>query len=262
MSENIDNAMTALAGSENGGSEPDYKSMYEQSQRELQKERVEAGRLKKTMGELEALRKENEAMKSSQVRQSLIEAVPENERTDLPESVLNAAATMAEKAADGVSRRLEEIERRSAESAREASKRAFFDRVNSSFPGFIHDIQAGGDKSVAWNSYLRHNRASVVNAIEGSDYETMVYHIKQFFTSTLGIQAPSGATDQPTYPEPRSSGGGMPAEGGDSANKHYTIDEFNVLERKADDAKARGDIDAYRRLTQEMDNILSEGRIG
>lgn len=266
MSNEIESKMNAVLGTGSAATvETDWKARAEELERQLQKERVEGGRLKKTSDELEALRRENEELKAKRREEELISSIPESERDAVPEEVLNVAAKMAKQAESRFDARLKSIEDarlRDAEEARETARRGIVQKVQSYCPRFLGDVSEGSDKYAAWCEYKRYNEASITGAFAAGDFDTLKYHIDSFYNSKLGIPVPTGDQDGTAAPDPRNNGGGY-AGGGEphASGKVYTQEEFLELYDKVEQARSRGDYAEMKRLNAEIEKAPAEGRV-
>lgn len=251
------------ADSANGAGDKDAR--IAELERELQKERVESGRLKKTNEELAHLREEVARLKERKGVDSVIESVPEDVRNDIAPEVLRASGTMANRAAAEVAGSIsKDIEKQNEEirMLREENQRrdrvAFTQRINMQFPGFMSSVSEGGDKHDAWIKYQRYNAGSIVSALNANDFDTIAYHIERF-CNELGVPVPSGKGGSAT-PDPRSLAGGT---GTVSVNngRIYTPEEYNALFDQKEAARDRGDYAEVKRISDEINRAQAEGRI-
>lgn len=267
-------AVEALRGGDGGGKPNggdgaaiDYRAEYEKLQKQLQGERVEAGRLKKANEENAALRKRIEELENRRGIDEAVEALPEDLR-EIPDDLKQGAAAMAKHMIDKSNAerdaRLREIESRFEEDAqrrRMDAMRAFMVRIEANYPGFIRGVSEGGDKQKAWADYQRHNAATISQALDGGDFDTLSYHIKQFYSS-IGLASPSGS-GEPATPEPRSIGGGETMPQGMNPGRTYSVDEYK---RILDDAQTkfqnqRLTYREYSAICGELTKAYREGRV-
>lgn len=259
---NTENLMNALSGqNDSAGASEDWKSKYEALERKLQSERVEEGRLRKANEELEAARKRIAELENSDRTQKILADMPSDfGGEDIPDDFKNASAAIAARVVDksmgGIEERMAKIERQTQEDAQSA----FLNRINAKYPGFLDGIGVGGDKQAAWNKYLRHNKASVESAIKAGDYDTLVYHINNFYTGELGIPVPSGDYGDPASADPSASVGG-PKVVEMSPGKIYTQAEILALYDQIEAARDRGDYAEKVRIENEVEKAQREGRV-
>ena len=272
MNKETEQAVKALMGNGNAladaGGEKDWKTLYEESQRQLQSARVDQGRVAKLDAEKKELEKQLHDLQSRRNEEEIIRGVPEGELEGVPNDIVSASAKLAaaavEKERAATEERLARIEQERA-AEREAIARqaqdAFVERINDAHPGFIQSAMLeGGDKHEAWNAYLRHNKASVREAFARCDYDSLEYHINAFYEKVLHVPVPSAGGAQSTASDPSASSGGSgnPVGGG---KKLYTQAEYDALEKSYEEARANRDYTKANEISRELDSILSEGRI-
>ena len=234
--ETTENILGALggnaAGADNGGA-PDYKALYEEAQKQLQTEKVEAGRLKQ----------EVEKRGSALIAQKAAEM---------------AVAGQNERLVRLEQEREEEKKRKAQEAQAEMLK-----RIDETFPGFGKSVLVGGDKHDAWNKYLVRNAPSVVKALNDADFDTMKYHVEMFFKG-LELPLPSGSQDGSAAPDPRSMGGGVESQTVVlQPGKTYTANEYK---RILDDAQGKFQrhllsYKEYVGICEELSKAYKEGRV-
>lgn len=249
-------------GSGNGGA-PDYKALYEEAQKKLQSEKVEAGRLRKEIEANDALRKEIEELKKSKRTEEAIAALPDDLKTEVPDDIQRTSAIIAQKSVDaamqGTNERLARLEKEREELAR----RELDARLNSSFPGFGRDIGPGGDKREAWEKYQTRNAQTIAHAIATADFETLKYHIEMFYRD-IGLPPPSGDQGGTAAPDPRAMGGGIGSQTATlQPGKNYTANEYR---RILDDAQAKFQrhilsYKEYADICEELSKAYREGRV-
>ena len=269
MNEEMEKAMNALAGGEApagkpaGGDTTDWKAKYEEAQRELASAKVEQGRVKKLDEENKALRSRLAGAEALKRAKEEVAGMDEATRGEVPEDYLVGAGVLAQKmAADAIEAKSAEFERRMAEREQRdaaASRQRFGQRIEQEFPGFLRDaVSDGGDKHAAWVQYQRYNAASINTAVNACDFDTLSWHIQQFYTNTLGINPPSGGTGA-AAPDPSSIGGGTPAAA--RPGKVYTWDEIDKLYDEIEVLRSRGDKEGMKRLSDEIEKAQREGRV-
>ena len=274
MNAETENIIGAIGGTPadgtTGGGEPDYKALYEEMQRKLQSEKVEAGRLKRSEEEKAALRKELEELKKAKRTEEAMNALPDDLKAEVPDDFKRGSAIIAQKAVDtamaGTEERLARLEQGAeAEKLRleSARKAEFAARINATFPGFAKSIGKGGDKYDAWVKYQRHNLGSIQAALASCDFDTLKYHIEMFHREA-GIPVPSGSQDGAAAPDPRSMGGGASTQAAVlQPGKTYTAQEY---QRILNDAQARFQrhvigYKEYVGICGELTKAYKEGRV-
>lgn len=266
MSETAEkDALSVMAGTSEGsavaGGE-DWKSKYEALERKYQTEKVESGRLSKTNEELAAARKRIAELEGIDRTKRAMADIPEEISGDVPDYYKATSAIIAQRTVDESMAAMNERMERMEMQANEGAKNAFANRINSEFPGFLNGIGPGGDKQAAWDKYLKHNSASVREAMARGDYDTLTYHIREFYQRELGVPVPTGKGVS-TVPDPsQTSGGGKPVVTASFIpGKIYTQAEYSALEQRAEEARSRRNFTEYQAMTQELDRIIAEGRI-
>ena len=264
MSETTMNALSALAGvtqpaGNADGDSTDWKAKYEEAQRQLASARVEQGRVKKLDEEKKALEAKLAELDASRRAQAVMDGLPDDLRDVLPEDYAKGATLLAQRTVDAAlaerDAELAQLKARNAESA----QRQFAERIEQSFPGFLATAVAeGGDKHDAWVQYQRFNAASINEATKACDFDTLSWHIQQFYTNTLGIAAPSGGTGA-AAPDPSTTGGGTPVAVRHGAK--LTLQDVQALYDKADTALREGKEAEHDRIVKEIESAYAEGRV-
>ncbi len=255
-------------GTKTTGEEPDYKALYEKAQHELDVVKVEQGRVRKL----------NEELQAKNVRIAELEkgaalgALPDELKETVPEAMKEAALLLSkgvvdkamheqEEALAAQNRRLAEIERRQQEeAARGQSDRidAFMSELTQAFPDFMKGLAAGGTFKAAWDEYQVNNAESLSAGFAACDFRKVSYHIKRFCEST--DFDPSGGRGDIAAPDPCSLGGGVPRHDA-GGSKTYTMQEYNSLQEKARRLREEYRFDEYRKLSRELEDAWSEGRV-
>lgn len=267
MNDETKKAMDALAG--NGGTDAaatDWKAKCEELQRQLNSARVDEGRVKKLDEKNKALERELAEARASRRVQSVIDDLPEDVRSSNPDESLKGAAIIAQRMTEQtLASRDEELaalkaqiaEREQREQA--ANQSRFTARIEQEFPGFLASAVAeGGANHAAWVQYQRFNAPSIQAAARSFDFDTLAYHIRQFYMSGLGIEPPSGGK-APAAPDPGNIGGGQPVVV--KPGKTYTWDEIDKLYDEIEELRSRGDKAGMRRLADEIEQAQREGRV-
>ena len=236
-------------------------------ERQLNSAKADNGRWAKVNERLKELEKENEALKASRRSENIVTSL-KGELGEVPDEFAGAAAKIAGRAVDGAMKDVnEELARlrqeREAERAAslERAKEDFIRKIDAKYPKFRSDVDGGDEvKTKAWRNFLGHNLGSVKDAYERCDFDSLAYHIDRFYREELDRTPPNG-NREPTSPDPTNRGGGTSVIIGDSS-KIYTTEEYQALEAKATSLRYQpGKYADYQKLRDELDNIISEGRV-
>lgn len=234
---------------------------------ELQRERVESGRVK-------ALNQKVKELEAAVASASL----PENLRGSVSDEVVQAAHAMASREAQGV--RSETDQRFDAERTERArfeaqskadhervvaNQKAMFDaRVSERFPKFFVSVGAGGDKSDAWGKYMNLNGPSVFAAYNNFDFEAVCYHIAAFYRE-IGVSSNADGATAATADPRGDSGSGesridMSIPG---TKKTYGYDEYvSEMDKVQKDFYAhRIDRKTYDAKIKELESAVAESRV-
>lgn len=271
MNEEMEKAMNALSGSgaaggDAGGDATDWKAKYEEAQRQLQSAKVEQGRVKKLDEEKKALEAKVAELSASRRSEAAISALPDDIREDMPENFAKGSALVAQRMVDEAlaSRDAELRELKAQMAVREQqgaaiARQNFAQKIGNEFPGFFRDaVLEGGDKHAAWQKYLRFNAASVTTAFNACDFDTLSWHIRNFYNTEVGIPPPSGGTGA-AAPDPSPTGGGTSVA--IRPGKTYTWDEIDKLYDEIESLRSRGDFEGMKRLSDEVERAQKEGRV-
>jgi len=278
MNKETEEAVEALGGSLGGGDNvvaaggaedtTDYKAEFEKLQKQLQGERVEAGRLKKANEENAALRKRLEELEAQRGTEEAVNALPENLK-ELPDDYKQGAAALAKHMVDKANAardaKMNEMEERfKAEEKRRRLEAmgSFVGRIEATFPGFLASIREGGDKKAAWVRYQRFNAATIKTALAESDFDTLSHHISQFYSS-IGVAVPSGSQDGSAAPDPRSMGGGVQTQIPGGPGKTYSAEEYKRILDEAQTKFQSQQISYkdYSAICGELTKAYREGRV-
>jgi len=274
-------AMSAIggenpAGGEGGGEvgsgkvgEVDYKARCAELEQQLRSAHVEGGRVKKLDGELKAAQARIAELEERNAREAALGELPEELR-DVPDDIKNTSLAIAQglvqKAMAGSERRMKELEERvnHGETLRSQQTAAdFVQKVNEKFPGFLGAIAKGGDKNEAWSKYQLHNLATIQTAIRNCDFDTLSYHIGQFYRFIDQVP-PSGNQDGSAAPDPRSTGGGANTQSGIvQPGKTYSIQEWCKIRDEAQSKFQSQKISYkdYAAICDELTKAHREGRV-
>ncbi len=268
MNEEMEKAMNALSGSgaaggDAGGDATDWKAKYEEAQRQLNSAKVEQGRVKKLDEENKALRSRLAGAEALRRAKEEVANMGEDQRGEVPEDYLVGAGVLAQKmTAEAIAAQKAEFDQRMAErEQREAAtaRQNFAQKIGNEFPGFFRDaVLEGGDKHAAWQKYLRFNAASVTTAFNACDFDTLSWHIRNFYNTEVGIPPPSGGTGA-AAPDPSPTGGGTSVAV--KSGKVYTWDEIDKLYDEIEVLRSRGDREGMKRLSDEVEKAQREGRV-
>lgn len=258
--EQMDALMGGANSPANGAGSGVSVDEFERTKHELDNSR---GRLKALDAKLKELEKENAELRASRNRDEIVSsALSEEEREKLDPAFVSAMAKVSAATEERMKREYEERDRRLAEerAARvQDAKKNFAQQIESAFPGFLSSIGEGGANAAAWQEFYSVYGASVNAAYARFDMNAISTLIKQF-NAQLGIRVPSGSQGKATSPDPRNLGSGREVQR-DNGTKTYTSEEYAQLEKQAMQARRRGDFDAYRKLDEELNTILAEGRV-
>lgn len=267
MSKEQTSEMDALTGGTNA--QPAPEKTFDAAEIEKQRHELDnmRGRVKSLDSRNKELEKELAALKAERGRADIVSAaLSDEEREKLDPNFLDAAAKIAAASAASVRQEYEERERARQEqdaanrsANEERAKKDFAHRIEERYPGFLGSIGEGGGNSEQWKRFYAFNGPSISSAVARFDIETLAYFIDKF-NSELGIRVPSGSQGAATSPDPRNLGSGAAVQHGGS-NKVYTAEEYAALEKQASQLRRRGDWDGYRRLNDELNNILAENRV-
>lgn len=274
MNEEMEKAMNALsgngaAGGNAGGDATDWKAKYEEMERKFQSAQVEQGRVKKLAEENAKLQKQL----ADRTTRRPSDYLSDEERKEIDDAQRGIIDKMVDgRLSDAMAANRDEIEALRAQIAQRdaereqreqreaaAARQDCAQKIESAFPGFFRDaVLEGGDKHAAWQKYLCFNAASVTTAFKACDFETLSWHIRNFYNTEVGIPPPSGGTGA-AAPDPSPTGGGQRVHA--ETGKIYTAQEYAELEKKAMQLRRMGDFEGYRKLDAELNNILTEGRV-
>ena len=239
-------------------------------ERELQKERVEAGRLRQKNDELRAAQEEIARLKAENA--SLAQRRPgdfltDEERAELDDKQLAAIDKVVKGRVGEVSatqkaendRLREELARRDAAMAQTAAAQ-FNAEVERLAPGLASAVNGHKDEWQKWAASPR-RAASVAAAFRNHDASTVAEFLQEFAQSK-GIRADAdGIAARPSSSFSPAGGSHPVSTGGDTAT--YTLEQYNAAMRQASADYSAGRItaDEYRGIKKKFDTALMEGRI-
>lgn len=259
MNEKANEQMDALMGA--GGKTAETTDWEQKCGRLEEVLAAQNGRVKERDARVKELEKELEELRNSKKSADLKSSLSEEERNSIPEEVLDAAAKLVSSGMSRVQAENEERWNRETQRRSAMAKEEFVARVNSRYPGFMSSVSAGGDKADKWQDYVRYNKASISEAYANFDFNTIAYHIEQFYSNFLGVRVPSGVQDGSAAPDPRTSGGGNTAHASNAPGRTYTSAEFLGLYDQIEAARNKGDWAEKKRLEAELKNAPAEGRV-
>lgn len=241
------------------------QAVFDKTNHELD---VARGRLKTLDARNKELEKEVAELKALKMRKNVVSsALSDEERANFDPNFLDAAAKIAAASVDSFRQEYEERDRiRQEQDAanrtanEERMKKDFVNCIEGKYPGFLSSISAGGGNSELWKNFIEFNGPSISAAVSRYDVNALSYFIDKF-NSELNIRVPSGSQGNATSPEPRNLGSGATVVHHGGPNKVYTADEYAALEKQAEQLRRRGDWDGYRKLCDELNNILAEDRV-
>lgn len=250
MSNDTKEQLKDLIGN-NQSADVDWKARCEELEKQLNSTRVEEGRVKKLSEELKARDEELAKLRAIKEEENLLDSLSPEERDEVPPEFLNATTKLIrggmERVRSQYDQRIKDYESQMATSRQEAAERELLSKIDSTFPRFRQDIAPGGDKHEAWNVYRQYNNATIADALARSDFNTLSYHIKKFYTDHLGVSDPTeglgAAASDPSNVSAASSG--QYGEG----NK-LTAEELDALYERVEKARDDNDYAEVRRLTK------------
>lgn len=262
--EQMDALMGGANSPANGAGSGVSMDEFERTKHELDNSR---GRLKALDAKVKELEKENAELRASQNRDEIISsALSEEERDKLDPAFVSAMAKVSAATEARLRKEYEERDRQTAaerEARMQEAKVNFARQIESAFPGFLASIGESGDKNAQWREFCGVYGASVNAAYARFNVSAISTLIQQFIAwsnKEQGVRVPSGSQGKAMSPDPRNLGSGKEVQH-DNGTKTYTPEEYAELEKKAMQARRRGDFDAYRKLDEELNTILAEGRV-
>ena len=261
-----------LAGGATATSSDSRDTEIERLKAELQRERVEHGRVKalsqsdaEKSQRIAQLEREVEELKSAS--QDYLAMLPPEMQDQIDPDQLKIIGTLASKMQ---AKQAEEFRRRDAERDAEfkriresemRSKAISVERkIEETFPGFIRDTATGGDKCEPWLRYLGNGRqAIVVDAYQNGQFEILSTFISEFL-SQIGSSTRGNTTGAVVSPRTTSS---AVFDGMSGSDKTMTYADYCAqLEKAGDDVRA-GLIDEakYMAIISDLNKARDEGRV-
>lgn len=254
-------ALIGAAGAASGSAD-EWKQKYEELKREYDSKKPMLGRIGDLSAkdrEIAELKKKIGDLEKGGRRPS--DALTPDERENLSPEFVSAAEKISTAATEGISEELKRM-RMEREQEREefmkVKETQFLQAVESKYPGFLAKIN-GGEWAAAWSSYLSNNQGSVVSAYQSFDIGSLSYHVDRFYREVLEVRPPDGRGNA-SVPDPVSLAGGKPGSVV-SKDKVYSPEEYEALEAECAKLRRNGDFDGYRKLRDNLENILREGRV-
>ena len=261
-----------LAGGATATSSDSRDTEIERLKAELQRERVEHGRVKalsqsdaEKSQRIAQLEREVEEFKSAS--QDYLAMLPPEMRDQIDPDQLKIIGTLASKMQ---SKQAEEFRRRDAErdaefkrireSEMRSKAKSVERKIEETFPGFIRDTATGGDKCEPWLRYLGNGRqAIVVDAYQNGQFEILSTFISEFL-SQIGSSTRGNTTGAVVSPRTTSS---AVFDGMSGSDKTMTYADYcSQLEKAGDDVRA-GLIDEakYLAIISNLNKARDEGRV-
>lgn len=261
-----------LAGGATANLSDSRDAEIERLKAELQRERVEHGRVKalsqsdaEKSQRIAQLEREVEELKSAS--QDYLAMLPPEMRDQIDPDQLKIIGTLASKMQ---SKQAEEFRRRDAErdaefkrireSEMRSKAKSVERKIEETFPGFIRDTATGGDKCEPWLRYLGNGRqAIVVDAYQNGQFEILSTFISEFL-SQIGSSTRGNTTGAVVSPRTTSS---AVFDGMSGSDKTMTYADYcSQLEKAGDDVRA-GLIDEakYMAIISDLNKARDEGRV-
>jgi hypothetical protein len=260
------------AGATSGNVADPRDAEIERLKAELQRERVEHGRVKalaqsdsEKSRRIESLEREVEELKNAS--QDYLDMLPPEMRDQVDPGQLKVIGTIASKLQ---SKRDEEFRRRDAERDAEVKRIIESDtrskvvdverKIEGRFPGFIQETSTGGDKCDPWLKYLRSGKQNaVLSAYNNGEFEVLSTFISEFL-SQIGSSTRGRATGAVASPRTTSSAGFGGVVGDDST---LTFQEYSSRLEQAGEGVLSGSIDEakYKAIVGELNQARDDGRV-
>lgn len=255
-----------LGGGNTSSATPDSRDAeIERLKSELQRERVEHGRVKalsqsdsEKTRRIADLEREVEELKSA--NQDYLGMLPEEMRDNVDPDQLKVFGTIAKKMQ---SETKEEFRRRDAEREEEKARTTALTierQIENEFPGFLRDTAKGGNKCVPWERFLGDGQGSaVLSAYHGGNFKVLSTFIKMFLAEigSLSRNDANGAVASPRTTSSAGYGGTVTDE------TRYSYEQYSSQLEKAGEDVRKGDItgDQYRAVITKLNKARDEGRV-
>ena len=240
---------------------------------ELQRERVEHGRVKalsqsdsEKSRRIKELEDENAQLRNEKI--DYMQLIPEDLRASVDPDSAKAFGALAKGLVDRKDAEYNKRdEERRAQELRllEEQKQSRLERINQQiewkFPGFFANTGVGGSMEKPWLKFLdRGHRDSVVNAYNDGNF-VVLSDLISLFLSEAGVTQRNDATGAITSPRNTTLAGYDGAAAG--SDKRYSFDEYaEALEKAGNDARSGVITGAqYRAIMQELSKARDEGRV-
>lgn len=262
-----------LGGESAQGGASRNESEADRLRAELQRERVEHGRVKALSQTLSEKDREIKALKDEVAKlrtttQDYLSMIPEELRASVDPDTVKVIGAVAKSLQDGQEseyRRREEErnarEERQRETERQARLATIDQKIEGSFPGFLRDTDIGGDKVQAWGRFLNSgHRNAVAEAYNSGNFDALSDYISLFLTKA-GVAPRDVANGAVATPRPTSLAGNGGASAG--SDKVYTFDEYSAALEKAGNDAREGRITSaqYNSAMDELNAARDGGRV-
>jgi len=237
----------------------DWRKRAEEAEKELNKARVEQGRVKTLAQRNKELEEELAKARSAGARQAL----PENLREAVSDETAQAADHIARQESERVRQEVSERANKTDGQVERLRQSMIDMQIDSRFPGFRQSVDAGGELEAQWKRFLAVDGPSVVSAYEAGNIGALSILIRRFYAEA-DVPVPDVKEGSPIVPGPKSgAGGGTDTQHGGVSGKIYSTQEFNDANEKLSRDLARGVIDRneYEKAGDELERALAEGRV-
>jgi len=244
-----------VGGGGGGGESVDWRRA-EEAERELNKARVEQGRVKSLAQRNRELEEELAKVRSAKAH----DALPEELRESVSDETAQAAEHIARHVTDPVRQEFLERDSRTRADIDRIRGEIIDYKIDAAFPGFRQAVDAGGKLESAWRKFLSVDGPSVANAYGSGNMAALGVLISRFYNEA-GVPAPRG--NPSAVAEPFIAAGGGEGQAGSVQGKVYTQSEFEEENRRIQRDLARGLIDKkeYDRIDAELFEALNQGRV-
>ena len=234
----------------------DWRKRAEDVERELNKTRVEQGRVKTLAQRNKELEEELARVKSARAH----DALPEDLRESVSDETAQAAEHIARHVTDPVRQELLDRDSRTRADIERIRAEMIDYKIDAAFPGFRQAVDSGGKLETEWRRFLAVDGPSVARAYGNGDMAAIGVLVSRFY-SEAGVPAPRG--NPSAVAEPYMAAGGGEGQAGSAGGKVYTQSEFEAENKRIQRDLARGIIDKkeYDKIDAELFAALSEGRV-
>lgn len=258
-----------------GEGNTDLTVRIKELERELQKHRVEEGRLKKVQEELDAAKAHSSELEA-QLRSRNIEEDSSRIRGYVPndtiadpdtlDAVAHMTARTVQESENRFNERLSEMEARMRTMTGTMSQKAISDSIEAKYPGLISRMNSG-DLSSAWKMFLNEtdpamgmSYSSLSSQAFNSGNENLMFYVIDKFLSNTGsiMQYGKESVAQPT------SSASQDVSHSESGKKIYnTIAELEAMMDKASKDYSAGRITQAQKnaVLAEFNSAITESRV-